>query len=88
MSVFCEPSNQRYLKYVEVILRKFNLPHLLVENLEQKKCFLIAFTCRTAMTVPRMVTGRQIRDLGRADSAIFYNLVLYPVSWSIASKNL
>ena len=44
MPPFCEPSNQCYLKYVEVVLRKFDLPHLLVEHLGQKMCvFLHSF---------------------------------------------
>ena len=40
------------------------------------------------MTLPRMVTGRHISDLDKVDNASFDHLVLYPVSWSIASKNL
>ena len=40
------------------------------------------------MTLPRMVTGRQMRDLDKVDNASFDHLVLYPVSWSIAAKNL
>ena len=83
------PSKRYYLKYVKVVLRKFDLPHLLVENLGRKmRFFFIAFTCRTAMTLPRMVTGRQMRDLDKVDNASFDHLVLYPVSWSIAAKNL
>ena len=83
------PSKRYYLKYVKVVLREFNLPHFLVEDLGQPLGVLFeAFTCRTAMTLPRMVTGRQIRDLGKFDNVNLVHLVLYPVSWSIASKNL
>ena len=43
ISAFCKPQIQCYLKYVEVILSKFNLPQLLVENLgQQKMCFSLS----------------------------------------------
>ena len=40
--IFCNVASKRYyLKYVKVVLREFNLPHFLVEDLGQLWTFFL-----------------------------------------------